>query len=364
MTKLEHKSALPESSVANIQIILNFKILMNKKYQSFQKRWLAYMLATILQIKCDERQKSGYNRGHHTDNGEPMISHLTSVLAEKSSFLHHCSSFVSYLIAIGILLKKAFTHKTGQSLIIMGGSSPLPKRMLRLIPTPAADTIQGCIAHELGHHMQWTMMPANLFNSLREGMAVTAQGLSGYAGTSGTEYVAESFVSWLKGELRIDYRLQEFFDSKCQIRPVDGGTWKDVETSSGSVRISSLHGINETSENLKIAKYLAEKHGRELDLIPRRKNVKTPDSFDKGDGRFVEFKTNSSATANSIDRALRDASHQADNIVISLERGLPLGTLASVIHDRTQREQHQDRLRHQGRERCPAEEGRDPEGRL
>lgn len=200
------------------------------------------------------------------------------------------------------------------------------------------DTIQGCIAHELGHHMQWTMMPANLFNSLREGMAVTAKGLSGYAGTSGTEYVAESFVSWLKGELRIDYRLQEFFDSKCQIRPVDGGTWKDVETSSGSVRISSLHGNNETSENLKIAKYLAEKHGRELDLIPKRENVKTPDAFDKGDGRFVEFKTNSSATANSIDRALRDASHQANNIVISLERGLPLGTLTSVVHERVRRE--------------------------
>lgn len=114
------RKKLRTKSVANIQIILDSKILMNKKYQSFQKRWLAHMLATILQIKCDERQKSGYNRGQHTDNGEPMISHLTSVLAEKSSFLHHCSSFVSYLIAIGILLKKAFTHKTGQSLIIMG----------------------------------------------------------------------------------------------------------------------------------------------------------------------------------------------------------------------------------------------------
>ena len=80
-------------------------------------------------------------------------------------------------------------------------------------------------------------------------MAATAQGLSGYAGTSGTEYVAESFFSWLKGELRIDHRLQELFDSKCQTRPTDAGTWKDDETSSGSVRISSLHGKNAPRES-------------------------------------------------------------------------------------------------------------------
>ena len=106
-------------------------------------------------------------------------------------------------------------------------------------------------------------------------MAATAQGLSGYAGTSGTEYVAESFFSWLKGELRIDHRLQELFDSKCQTRPTDAGTWKDDETSSGSVRISSLHGKN-APENLKIATYLTEKHSRKPDLIPKRSNVKTP----------------------------------------------------------------------------------------
>ena len=60
-------------------------------------------------------------------------------------------------------------------------------------------------------------------------MAATAQGLSGYAGTSDLEYVAESFVSWLKGELRIDHRLQELFDSKCQTRPTDAGTWQDSD---------------------------------------------------------------------------------------------------------------------------------------
>lgn len=81
------------------------------------------------------------------------------------------------------------------------------------------DSLEGCILHELGHHVQWNVVPSKLFNELNDNWKSIAAKISGYAGTSNTEYLAESFVSWMRGENRIDSRLQKFFDSKLKAVP-------------------------------------------------------------------------------------------------------------------------------------------------
>ena len=80
------------------------------------------------------------------------------------------------------------------------------------------DSVRGCIIHEFGHHIQWKKMPADLVNSLTK-IAEHSVKISGYAGTTKGEYIAESFASWMKGEKKIEPRLQEFFDSIATAKP-------------------------------------------------------------------------------------------------------------------------------------------------
>jgi hypothetical protein len=81
------------------------------------------------------------------------------------------------------------------------------------------DSLEGMITHELGHHAQWNIVPTKLINELGDNMEEIAAKISGYAGTNKSEYIAESFVSWMRGEKRIDPRLQELFDSKLKSVP-------------------------------------------------------------------------------------------------------------------------------------------------
>lgn len=79
-------------------------------------------------------------------------------------------------------------------------------------------SIKGCIIHELGHHVQWTKMPAALVNSIKD-IATASVKISGYAGATKGEYIAESFASWMKGEKKIAKDLQDFFDSIATAKP-------------------------------------------------------------------------------------------------------------------------------------------------
>lgn len=75
------------------------------------------------------------------------------------------------------------------------------------------DNISEAVYHELGHsiekyvtkHANWTEIESNIgkFNSH----------ISGYACTNEHEYIAESFVSYIKGESIVDPKLREAFDS-------------------------------------------------------------------------------------------------------------------------------------------------------
>ena len=82
------------------------------------------------------------------------------------------------------------------------------------------DTLEGMILHELGHHVQWNVVPTKLFNDLGDNWERIAAKISGYAGLNKSEYIAESFVSWMRGEKLIDPRLQDLFDGILKDVPI------------------------------------------------------------------------------------------------------------------------------------------------
>ena len=75
-----------------------------------------------------------------------------------------------------------------------------------------ADTIQDCIIHEMGHSLESIVANSKNYAKIKEGMKEYAEKISGYATTDISEYIAESFASYMKGEDLIDPELRKVFD--------------------------------------------------------------------------------------------------------------------------------------------------------
>lgn len=123
----------------------------------------------------------------------------------------------------------------------------------------------------------------------------------------------------------------------CKIIRGMNDCYSVVPTKRGVVRIHSKHGKNEMAENRSIAVYLAEKHGYQIDLLPKEERHKDADSYNHTLCRKEEYKANATGTLNAIDRLLRDGSKQSPHIVLRLDADIPYGTLTDAISDRTQR---------------------------
>ena len=86
----------------------------------------------------------------------------------------------------------------------------------------SGDTVEGLFTHELGHHVQWTMLDPKTTNSITSRMNQFAPHLSGYATASNSEYLAESFAAYMKGERDLlDPEYLELLDSKIKALPSD-----------------------------------------------------------------------------------------------------------------------------------------------
>lgn len=73
------------------------------------------------------------------------------------------------------------------------------------------DNVGDLFTHEVGHHAQWTKLTPAQVNELSERMGDYAQGLSGYAQSSNSEYLAESFVAYQKGQYaKLDPKYIEY----------------------------------------------------------------------------------------------------------------------------------------------------------
>ena len=114
-------------------------------------------------------------------------------------------------------------------------------------------------------------------------------------------------------------------------------TFSECETSKGKLRVSSKHGKNEKRENIRVGRYLAEKHGYEIDLIANLQNETSADSFNKTLGIEQEYKVNTTPTKNSIDTLIRKGAKQANDVVLFVDSGISLDKLSSALHDRVRR---------------------------
>lgn len=114
-------------------------------------------------------------------------------------------------------------------------------------------------------------------------------------------------------------------------------TFSECETSNGKLRVSSKHGKNEKKENVRVGRYLAEKHGYEIDLIANLQNETSADSFNKTLGIEQEYKVNATPTKSAIDNLVRDGSKQAKDLVLFVDSGISLDELSSALHNRVRR---------------------------
>lgn len=76
-----------------------------------------------------------------------------------------------------------------------------------------ADDIADAINHEMGHSIERAVAKSSKFDSIKNNMSKYAPNVSGYATIDTSEYIAESFTSYLKGEKVIDPDLREVFES-------------------------------------------------------------------------------------------------------------------------------------------------------
>ncbi len=92
------------------------------------------------------------------------------------------------------------------------------------------NTVEGLFTHELGHHAQWTLLDAKTNNAVSSRMSEFAPKISGYANASKSEYLAESFTAYMKGERNIlDPEYVRFIDSKAIDKGTKSGIIKEKE---------------------------------------------------------------------------------------------------------------------------------------
>lgn len=74
------------------------------------------------------------------------------------------------------------------------------------------ETVQEILWHELGHSLEKPLKSVSNYDAIKTNMSTYAANVSGYATTEFSEYVAESFASYNKGEDKIDPELRKAFD--------------------------------------------------------------------------------------------------------------------------------------------------------
>lgn len=65
------------------------------------------------------------------------------------------------------------------------------------------NSLRGVITHEMGHHIEWQVLPTKLNNEIGATKSQFAPKISGYANASKSEYLAETFVAYMNGETKI-----------------------------------------------------------------------------------------------------------------------------------------------------------------
>ena len=128
-------------------------------------------------------------------------------------------------------------------------------------------------------------------------------------------------------------------DSPNMYKAVIADGYSPVSTRRGRVEIHEKHGSNEKVANTETAKYLADKHGYKIKLLPDWKinGRSVPDSFNETLGTFQEYKHCTTATKSAIDNELRKGNKQARSVVIRISSDISLENLRDGLSDRIRR---------------------------
>lgn len=122
--------------------------------------------------------------------------------------------------------------------------------------------------------------------------------------------------------------------SACRIIRGMLESYSTVPTTRGIVRIHSKHGEREAAENISVAKYLAEKYGHKIDLLPKEDRHKDADSYNHSLGYKQEYKVNGTATKSSIDNLIRSGSQQANHLVLRIDSDISASLLTNGVKGR------------------------------
>ena len=109
-----------------------------------------------------------------------------------------------------------------------------------------------------------------------------------------------------------------------------------VSETGGCVDVHETHGKLELRQNLPIAVFLADR-GERVRLLPVSGEPGAKCADASRNGIEWEFKTLESQTASAVDTALRNASKQADCILLALPTGFSVQLLEQAIFDRIRR---------------------------
>ena len=176
-----------------------------------------------------------------------------------------------------------------------------------------------------------------------QGIEFEESGAAGYYQLRGSSYpcdICDDEVGFHEGIEEIYTKPYPHPHCCCYRVPIynkEKNLYEDVETENGKVKVHKDHGKNEKKENKEIAKYLANKYGYEIDLLPIIEGKKSPDSYNHTLKKNQEYKVNSIATKSSIDNLIREGKKQADSLVIRLDSDISLGDLKDAITDRLRR---------------------------
>lgn len=148
----------------------------------------------------------------------------------------------------------------------------------------SGDTVKGLFIHELGHHAQWTMLDPKTTNLLTSRMSQFAPKISGYAQASNSEYLAESFAAYVKGERSIlDPEYVDYLNRKMR-----AGIASTVNKATKTEPVMSFNAVLETN----VVKVLREEYGEWIEMLTDRElhaiRKYTKNTFDDIKPKFFE----------------------------------------------------------------------------
>lgn len=125
-------------------------------------------------------------------------------------------------------------------------------------------SVHDYIVHEMGHHIEWTVFDANMHNAMGKTLKQYAPRISGYANASTSEYIAESYSAYVKGEFSkldpsfVSYLRKHSIDKPSGVRSPQ--TYQAIKSGTGSLKTLKLSKREYARVQHEIRTNLADKY--------------------------------------------------------------------------------------------------------